>query len=40
VVGLGSHDKGRAHKGDMGIVENPKHEVFDFPTPEELIQKP
>jgi hypothetical protein len=24
VVGLGSHDKGRAHMGDMGIGRKPK----------------
>jgi hypothetical protein len=35
VVRLGSHDKGRAHTGGMGIGRNPKH----VPTPEEIIQK-
>jgi hypothetical protein len=37
VVGLGSHDKGRAHTGDIGIDRKPK-KAFDVPTPEELIQ--
>jgi hypothetical protein len=40
VVGLGSHDKGRAHIGDVGMVENPNMKAFDVPNPEELIQKP
>jgi hypothetical protein len=35
MVGLGSHNKGRAHMGGMGIMK-----VFDVPTAEELIQKP
>jgi hypothetical protein len=41
VVEFGSHDKGRAHFGDIEIGR--KHQnmkVFDASTPEELIQKP
>jgi hypothetical protein len=40
VVGLGSHDKGRAQTGDIEIGRKPQTWVFDIPTPEELIQKP
>jgi hypothetical protein len=41
VIGLGSHDKGRAHTGDIGIGKKTQNmKAFDVPTPEELIQKP
>jgi hypothetical protein len=41
VVGLGTHDKRRAHTGDIGIDRKTQNvKVFDVPTPEELIQKP
>jgi hypothetical protein len=41
VVGLGPHDKGRAHIGDIVIGRKPKTlKAFDVSTPEELIQKP
>jgi hypothetical protein len=41
VVGLGSHAKGRAHTGGIGIGRKPKNmKAFDVPTPEELIQQP
>jgi hypothetical protein len=40
VVGLGSHDKGRAHTGGMGIGKKPKNvKVFDVLIADELIQK-
>jgi hypothetical protein len=39
VVELGSHDKGRAPTGGMGI-ETQNMRIFDVPTAEELIQKP
>jgi hypothetical protein len=40
VVGLGSHDKERAHTGSMGISKKPKHMiVFEALTEEELIQR-
>jgi hypothetical protein len=39
VVGLGSHNKGRAHMGGMGIGKKQNMIVFDAPTAEELIQK-
>jgi hypothetical protein len=40
VVGLGSHDKARAHMGGMGIGKKPKNMiVFDVLNAEELIQK-
>jgi hypothetical protein len=39
VVGLGSHDKERAHTGGMGISKKQNMIVFDAPTAEELIQK-
>jgi hypothetical protein len=41
IVGLPSHNKGRAHVGGMGIGRKQKiKKVFDVPTAEELIQKP
>jgi hypothetical protein len=42
MVGLGSHDKGRAHTGRVGYRDKQKTQnmkVFDVLTPEELIQK-
>jgi hypothetical protein len=41
VVGLGPHDKGRAHMGDIEIGRKTQNmNTFDVSTPEELIQKP
>jgi hypothetical protein len=38
VVGLGSHDKVRAHLGDIEIRQKTQNmKAFDVPTPEELI---
>jgi hypothetical protein len=40
VIGLGSHDKVRAHTGSMGIDKKPKNMiVLNVLTAEELIEK-
>jgi hypothetical protein len=40
VVGLWSHDKGRAHKEGMRIGKKPKkHDRFDVLNVKELMQK-
>jgi hypothetical protein len=40
VIGLGSHDKERAHIGVMGIGKKPKNMIiFEVLSAEDLIQK-
>jgi hypothetical protein len=40
VIGLGSHDKGKAHTGHIGIGRKTQNmKAFDVPTAEEPIQK-